>query len=274
MMLAKGVDAVADEPGSRGLLAGRRALVMGVANKRSLAWGIAQALAREGAELALTYRRDRVREHIGQWVEDWRTPPLLVRCDVMDDASVAELGDTLGRAWGGVDAVVHSIAHALPGDLAGRFLDTSREGWQMATETSAYSLALVARACLPLWEARGGGSLTAMSYIGADRVVPNYNVMGVAKAALESSVRYLASDLGPSQVRVNVISAGPVKTLAAAGVQGFSGIVQQIAGRSPLQSGITIDDVGNAAVFLASDWARRITGQVLFVDAGYHVTGV
>lgn len=247
---------------------------MGVANKRSLAWGIAQALAREGAELALSYRRDRVREHIDQWVHDWPTPPLLVPCDVMDDASVAELGATLARVWGGVDAVVHSIAHAQSGDLAGRFVDTSREGWQIATETSAYSLALVARACLPLWEARGGGSLLAMSYIGADRVVPNYNVMGVAKAALEASVRYLASDLGPSQVRVNAISAGPVKTLAATGVQGFSGLVHQVADRSPLQSGITIDDVGNAAVFLASDWARRITGQVLFVDAGYHVTGV
>ncbi|MDA8198559.1 MAG: enoyl-ACP reductase [Thermaerobacter sp.] len=273
-MLAKGAENVANEPGSRGLLAGRRALVMGVANKRSLAWGIAQAFAREGADLALSYRRDRVREHLGQWVQDWPAPPLLVPCDVMDDASVAEMSYILAREWGGVDAVVHSIAHAQPGDLAGRFVDTSREGWQVATETSAYSLALVARACLPLWEARGGGSLLAMSYIGADRVVPNYNVMGVAKAALEASVRYLASDLGPSQVRVNAISAGPLKTLAATGVQGFSSLLHQIADRSPLQSGITIDDVGNAAVFLASDWARRITGQVLFVDAGYHVTGV
>ncbi len=247
---------------------------MGVANKRSLAWGIAQALVREGAELALTYRRERVRDHVAQWVAEWPSPPLLLPCDVMQDDSVARLGESLARAWGGVDAVVHSIAHAQPGDLAGRFLDTSRQGWQIATETSAYSLALVARACLPLWQARGGGSLLAMSYLGAERVVPNYNVMGVAKAALESSVRYLASDLGESQVRVNAISAGPVKTLAASGVSGFSSLLSQIAERAPLRSNITLDDVGNAAVFLSSDWARHITGQVLFVDAGYHVTGV
>lgn len=265
---------MADELGSRGLLAGRRALVMGVANKRSLAWGIAQALSREGAALALTYRRERVRDHLTQWVAEWPTPPLILPCDVMDDGSVAEMAARLQREWGGLDAVVHSIAHAQPGDLAGRFLDTSREGWQIATETSAYSLALVARACLPLWEARGGGSLLAMSYLGSERVVPHYNVMGVAKAALESSVRYLASDLGESQVRVNAISAGPVKTLAASGVQGFSDLMGQIAERSPLRSTITLEDVGNAAAFLASDWARRITGQVLFVDAGFHVTGV
>lgn len=262
---------MAEAAGGTGLLSGQRALVLGVANKRSIAWGIAQALAREGAELCLAYHSQRSKEHIEQLVEGWAAPPLLLACDVLDDASVASLAVALERQWGSLDTVIHSIAHAETGDLSGRFSDTSREGWRLALEVSAYSLPLLARAVRPLWSVRGRGSLIALTSLGSERVMPSYNVMGVAKATLEASVRYLASDLGREGIRVNAISAGPVKTLAAAGVKGLRAMLHHIEEHAPLATNITAGDVGNAAVFLASDWSEHITGQVLFVDAGYHV---
>lgn len=257
-----------------GLLEGSRALVVGVANKRSMAWGIAQALAEQGAELALTYQSERFKENLDKLVGELPRPVLQFPCDVSTDASIAELAHQLARTWDGLDVLVHSVAYARSEDLGGRFVDTSRDGWALAQDISAYSLVGLTRVLLPLFQARGGGSIIAMTYLGSERVLPNYNVMGVAKAALESTVRYLAQDLGQDGIRVNAISAGPVKTLAASGVKGFSGILRQIEEKAPLRRNITTTDVGYAAVFLGSEWARNISGQVLFVDAGHHIMGI
>lgn len=260
-------------PGT-GLLAGKRALIVGVANKRSIAWGIAEAMAREGAELALTYQTERFKENLEKLVPELPTPPLMALCDVQQEESLVALGERLGEAWDGLDILVHSVAYARGEDLSGRFVDTTRDGWALAQDVSSYSLVGLTRAVLPLLTARGEASIMTMTYIGSERVLPNYNVMGTAKASLESAVRYLAYDLGTDGIRVNAISAGPVKTLAAAGVKGFSGAKQEIEARAPLHRNISPADVGNAAVFLASDWARNITGQILYVDAGHHVVGV
>jgi enoyl-[acyl-carrier protein] reductase I len=257
-----------------GLLEGRRALVVGVANKRSMAWGIARALAREGAELALTYQTERFKENLDELVVELPRPVLLFGLDVTQDDSLAALAQALGRQWDRLDVLVHSVAHARSEELSGRFVDTSREGWQLALDVSSYSLVGLTRAVLPLLQASGSASVMALTYLGSERVLPNYNIMGVAKAALESSVRYLAADLGRDGIRVNAISAGPVKTLAASGVKGFSSMLHEIEQRAPLKRNITTEDVGNAAVFLASEWARNVTGQVLFVDAGYHIMGI
>jgi enoyl-[acyl-carrier protein] reductase I len=257
-----------------GLLEGRRALVVGVANKRSMAWGIARALAREGADLALTYQTERFKENLDELVTELPRPVLEFPLDVTVDGSLDALADTLSREWDRLDVLVHSVAHARSDELGGRFVNTSRDGWGLALDVSAYSLVGLARVMLPLLKASGSASIMALTYLGSERVLPNYNVMGVAKAALESAVRYLAADLGVDGIRVNAISAGPVKTLAASGVKGFSSMLHEIEQRAPLRRNITTEDVGNAAVFLASDWARNITGQVLFVDAGYHVMGI
>ncbi len=260
---------------SVGLLTGKTAVVIGVANKRSIAWGIAKALDREGATLALTYQTEHFRDNLEKMRGELSQDPVTARLDVLDADSVRTFRETLEQQWSdrGLSILVHSIAHARREDLAGRFVDTSRDGFLHALEVSAYSLPRVTRALLPLFAKAGGGSVITLTYQGSDRVVPNYNVMGVAKAALESATRYLAYDLGRQGIRVNAISAGPVRTLAAAGVKDSSSALHRVEERAPIPENITTDDLGNAAVFLASDWSRGVTGQILFVDSGMHIMG-
>lgn len=248
-------------------------LVVGVANHRSLAWAIAQAVAAEGARLVLTYQ-GRFESHVNELAATLSPVPDVLPCDVQVDAELDAVFEHIRQTYGGLDFVVHGAAFAPREDLTGRFVQTSREGFRQALDISAYSLIALARGAQPLFEARGGGSLLTLSVLGSDRVFPNYNVMGVAKAALESSVRYLASDLGPQGIRVNAISAGPVKTLAAAGIGGFSSILGVVREKAPLRRAIESSEVGSAGAFLLSDAARGITGEVLLVDAGYHVMGL
>lgn len=258
-----------------GLLSGTRAVITGIANKRSIAWGIARAFDREGAELALTYQNDRLKENLDKLLPELSREPQVYPLDVTDDQSLANLRDALTQAWpDGVHSLVHSIAYAERQDLEGRFLDTSRQGYWLAQNVSAYSLTALTRALYPLMEAAGGGSVITLTYQGSHRVMPNYNVMGVAKAALEASVRYLAHDLGKERIRINAISAGPIKTLAASGVKGISSAFRVVEEHAPIPENITLEDVGNAAVFLASPWSRLVTGHVLFVDSGFHVMGL
>ena len=254
-----------------GLLEGKHAVVWGVANRRSIAWAIAQALGREGAKLAFTYQGERVEKKVRELAEQTPGTPLL-EADVTDDAQIDAVYQRLGSDWGKVDVVVHSIACAHAGDLQGRFLDTSRGGFQTAMDVSAYSLIAITRPAVPLM--KDGGSVLAMTYIASGRVFPSYNVMGVAKAALESTVRYLAADLGPSNIRVNAISAGPISSLAARGVPGFTGFAKAHQERAPLRRATDPAEIGDTAVFLSSDWGRGITGEVIFVDEGYHILGV
>jgi enoyl-[acyl-carrier protein] reductase I len=253
--------------------AGKLGLVVGVANRRSISWGIAQALNAQGARLALTYPSERLEENVRELAEKLDNP-LVVPCDVSQDAQIATLGETLDKEFGGLDFVVHGAAFAQAAELSNPFVETSREGFRIALDISAYSLIGLTRACLPLMEKRGGGSVVTLTFLGSDRVFPNYNVMGVAKAALESTVRYLAADLGQKNIRVNAVSAGPIKTLAAAGISGFSTILQVYRERTPLKRNVELSEVADAAVFLLSPASRAITGEVLMVDAGYHAIGV
>ena len=252
------------------LLEGKTALILGVANRWSLAWAIAQAFHREGARLALTYQGDRQREVVRELGAELGA--LVLSCDVTQDSELERLAADLRAAGGGLDAIVHSIAFAQREDLSRPFVETSRSGYLVAQEVSAYSLVAVARALVPLMS--GGGSLTTLTYLGSIRVVPNYNVMGVAKAALEASVRYLANDLGPQGVRVNAISAGPVKTASARGIKDFSKMLDGVAGRAPLRRNTEPGEVADTAVFLASELGRGVTGNILFVDAGYQLMGM
>ncbi len=253
------------------LLDGKKALVFGVANDHSLAWGIARALHAEGAEVgfssveALLERRVRpLAESLGaRFVEP---------CDVQDDAQIARVFEAWREREGQLDVLVHALAFARREELDGRFIDTSREGFAVALDVSAYSLVGLCRAAEPMMS--DGGSVITLTYYGAEKVVPNYNVMGVAKAALEASVRYLAADLGPAGIRVNAISAGPVRTLAASGIAGFRSLYGRFKEFAPLRRNITIDDVGATAVYLASDLSRAVTGEVLYVDGGFNVLGV
>ena len=254
-----------------GLLEGKRALVLGVANRWSLAFAIAEAFRREGACLILTYQGERQRDAVETVAQELSAARVLP-CDVGDDRELAQLTEKLGAAEGRIDAVVHSIAFANRDDLTRPFLETSRAGFALAQDISAYSLVAVARAVAPLMAA--GGSITTLTYLGSTRVVPNYNVMGVAKAALEAAVRYLASDLGPKGIRVNAISAGPVKTASARGITGFSSILDHVAQRAPLRRNTDPREVADAAVFLASTLARGVTGNVLFVDSGFAIMGL
>lgn len=254
-----------------GLLDGKNAVVFGVANRRSIAWGIAQALSREGASLALSYQGERIEKMVRDCA-DQIPGTLVLQADLSDDAQVESVYDALGRRWGRVDIVVHSVAFAPAEELKGRFVDTSRQGFQTTLDVSAYSLIPVTKYAMPLMTA--GGSVIAMTYIAGERVFPSYNVMGVAKAALESTVRYLAADLGPQGVRVNAISAGPISTLAARGVSGFSNFHRAYAEKAPLGRSTDQAEVGDTAVFLASDFSRAITGEIIFVDEGFHVLGV
>lgn len=252
---------------------GRHGLVVGVANKRSIAWAIAQATASRGARLALTYQ-GRFEENVSELSQGLGEGTLVLPCDVTSDADIDAVFERVDRDFGGLDFLVHGAAFAQREDLNAPFHQTSRDGFTLAMDVSAYSLVALARRAVPLMEKRGGGSILTLTYLGSQRVFPNYNVMGVAKAALEASVRYLAADLGPKNVRVNAISAGPIKTLAAAGISGFSGILHVYAERAPLRRNIETRDVGETAAFLLSDAGRAITGDVIMVDAGFHVTGM
>lgn len=253
-----------------GLLDGKYALVWGVANRRSIGWGAARALAREGATIALTYENERVEKMVRECA-DQVPGTSTIQADVNDDGQIRSVYEQLKRDWPRLDIVVHSIAWAPRADMEGRFADTSRDGFLAALGVSAYSLIPITRYAAPLMTE--GGSVMTMTYIASERVFPNYNVMGIAKAALEASVRYLAADLGPQGVRVNAISPGPISTLAARGVPGFSGFAKASTERSPLRQPTDIEQVGDTAIFLASNLSRGVTGDVLFVDQGYHVLG-
>lgn len=255
-----------------GLLSGKQGLILGVANKRSIAWACAQALAREGMRLAFNYANERLRGSVEELAAEL-PGSLVLPCDVTVPAQIDEMFGALQREFGGLDAMVHAVAFAKREELAGDFFNTSRDGYMIAHEVSAYSLTAVTRRALPLMEGRKG-SIVTLTYIGSERVVPNYNIMGIAKAALEASVRYLAHDVGPRGIRVNAISAGPIRTLSASGVTGFSGILDEIAARSPLRRNIDADEVGDTCAFLCSPLSRGITGSTLYVDAGYHIMGV
>jgi enoyl-[acyl-carrier protein] reductase I len=255
------------------LLEGKQGLVLGIANKRSLAWGIAQAVSREGARLAVTYQGERLGENVRELAASL-TSPLIVPCDVSKDEDLDALATAVEKEFGGLDFVVHAVAYALREELDGEFLATSREGYRVAQDISSYSLTALARRTAPLMEARGGGSVVTLSYLGGERVVPHYNVMGVAKAALEMSVRYLAADLGPRGIRVNAVSAGPIKTLAASGVQGISKMLEYHRTHAPLRKNTEQEEVGDAALFLVSSLSRGISGEVIHVDNGFHVMGM
>jgi enoyl-[acyl-carrier protein] reductase I len=252
---------------------GKVGLIVGVANHRSLAWAIAQATASAGAQLILTYQ-GRFEEHVGELAEKLEPKAQVLPCDVQSDEQIAAVYARIEQDYGGLDFLVHGAAFAPREEITGRFLNTSREGFKLALDVSAYSLIALARGAQPLMAKRGGGSVVTLTYLGSDRVFPNYNVMGVAKAALESSVRYLAADLGPENIRVNAISAGPVKTLAAAGIGGFSSILGVVREKAPLRRAIETSEVGDTAAFLLSNAGRGITGEVVMVDAGYHIIGM
>ena len=252
--------------------AGKTGLIVGVANKRSIAWAIAQATARRGARLAITFQ-GRFEEHVHELAEGLDSP-LILPCDVSNDSEIDAVFAKVGAEFGGLDFVVHGAAFAPRDELSAPFANTSREGFRTALDISAYSLIALTRGAMPLMETRGGGSVLTLTYLGSERVFPNYNVMGVAKAALESTVRYLAADVGPKNIRVNAISAGPIKTLAAAGISGFSSILNVYRDRAPLRRNVEAAEVGEAGAFLLSDAGKAITGEVLMVDAGFHATGM
>lgn len=251
------------------LMSGKKGIVFGVANKRSIAWAIAQSLAREGAELAFTYQGDRLKENVDELAGTLKGS-LVLPCDVSDESQVNAVFAKLDQAWGGLDFMIHSIAFADAQDLEGSYIKTKKEGFQKALEISAYSLTFLAQKAEPLFEKRGGGSIVAMTYLGGQRVAQRYNVMGVAKAALESSIGYLASDLGPKNIRVNAISAGPINTLAARGISGFTDMLKYACERAPLKRNTEAAEVGDTALFLCSALGRGITGEVIFVDGGLH----
>ena len=256
-----------------GFLAGKRALIVGLASERSIAHGIAQAMRREGAELAFTYQNERLRDRVVEMAQGFGSV-LTVPMDVATDAEIDTAFAQLREVWDGLDIIIHSVGFAPREQLAGTYLDSvTREGFQIAHDISSYSLAALAKAGRPMMLGRAGALLT-LSYLGAVRSVPNYNVMGLAKASLEANVRFLAADLGPQNIRVNAISAGPIKTLAAAGVSGFRRMLGQVAAAAPLKRNVTTEEVGNAAAFLCSDLASGITGEVLYVDAGYSHVGM
>jgi enoyl-[acyl-carrier protein] reductase I len=253
--------------------AGSHGLVIGVANKRSIAWSIAKAVSEAGARLAVTYQGERLEENVRDLAADL-ADPLILPLDVTSDEQIADVAARCDEAFGGLDFVVHGAAFAPREELTRPFLETSRDGFRIALDISAYSLVAVARAAAPLLEKRGGGSILTLTYLGSERVFPNYNVMGVAKAALEASVRYLAADLGPKNIRVNAISAGPIKTLAASGIGGFSSILQVYRDRAPLRRTVDTSEVADAAIFLLGPAGRAVTAEVLMVDGGYHATGM
>ena len=251
-----------------GILEGKKGLILGVANQKSIAWGIAQAAHREGARLGFNYLGDALEKRVRPLAESVNAE-LIEQLDVGDDAQIDTFFDKVKEKWGTVDFLVHSIAFANRDSLKGRFLDTSRDDFLLALNISAYSLVAVAQRCAPLMES--GGSLLTLSYLGSVRAVPNYNVMGVAKATLESCVRYLALDLGKDGIRVNAVSAGPLRTLAASGIGGFRAFLDTYEQGAPLRRNVTQDEVGNSAVYLLSEWSAGVTGEVHYVDAGFNI---
>jgi enoyl-[acyl-carrier protein] reductase I len=253
------------------LLEGKKALIFGVANHRSIAWGITQALHEQGADIGLSYGIPQLERRVVPLAESLGIG-FVEKCDVTADGEITAVFDKAAAHFGTIDILVHSIAYAPPGELEGRFSETSREGFRIAMDISAYSLIALARAAMPLMP--DGGSILTMTYYGSEKVVPSYNVMGVAKAALEANVRYLAADLGPQNIRVNAISAGPIKTLAAAGVAGFRKMLSYAEGRAPLRRNVDQREVGQTALWLLSDWSSGVTGEVVHVDAGYNILGV
>lgn len=255
-----------------GLLNGKKAAIFGVANDHSIAWAIARAFHGEGAELALTFPNDAIEKRVRPLAESLGVETVLP-CDVLDDAQIDATFAALRERWGGLDVLVHAVAFAERDDLKGRFVDTSRAGFKVALEVSAYSLVALSRAAAPLLEGRGGSILT-LTYLGSQYAMPNYNVMGVAKAALESSVRYLAFELGASGVRVNAISAGPIRTLSAAGIGGFRDMLRHHAETSPLRRNVTAEEVASSALYLCSDLGSAVTGEVIYADAGYRIVGM
>ncbi|MCU0934560.1 MAG: enoyl-ACP reductase [Gammaproteobacteria bacterium] len=256
-----------------GFLEGKRALIVGLASNRSIAWGVAQAMHREGATLAFTYQNDKLKERV-EGLAPQAGSTLCLSCDVASDEEVQAVFDRLGQEWGTLDILVHSVAYAPREQLEGNFLDTvTRDGFRIAQDISAYSLAALAKGARPLMHGRGG-SIVTMSYLGAVRAVPHYNVMGIAKASLEATVRYLADNLGPEGIRVNAVSAGPIRTLAAAGISDFRRLLDYSERNTPLRRNVTIEEVGNVAAFLCSDLASGMTGDVVYVDGGFHVTAM
>jgi enoyl-[acyl-carrier protein] reductase I len=256
-----------------GFMQGKRALITGIASERSIASGIAEAMHREGAELAFTYQNDRLKSRVEKAASEYGSD-IVLPLDVTDDAQIASCFEQLGKRWDGFDVLVHAIAFAPREAITGGFLDgLTRENFALAHDISAYSLAALAKAARPGMQGRKGAVLT-LSYLGAERALQNYNVMGVAKASLEATVRYLALNLGPEGIRVNAISAGPIKTLAAAGIGGFRNILGHVEAYSPLRRTVTIEDVGNVGAFLCSDLAAGVTGEVTYVDAGYNILGM
>ena len=254
------------------LLQGKKGVVLGVANKRSLAWGIARAASEAGARLAFTYQGEKFKDNVEELAGTLAGPCPLYSCDVTSDGDIESLGAALRQDLGSLDFLVHSLAYADRQDLENPFVATSRKGYHLAQDVSSFSLTALARVLAPLMGK--GGSIITLTYLGSERAVKNYNVMGVAKAALEASVRYLAMDLGPKGVRVNAISAGPVSTVAARGISGFTEILDLVARRAPLQRNIEIEEVAGTALFLLSDLSTGITGEVIHVDCGYHIVGI
>lgn len=253
-----------------GSFEGKRGIVFGIANKNSIAWGIAKRLDEEGAQLAIGYT-ERLEKNVCQLAEELAGEALLIPGDITSDHEIDAAYQVIGRDWGSLDFVVHSVAHARKEDINGRFVDVTREGFALALDFSAYSLIAVTRPAVPLM--RDGGAVVTLTYIASERAFPNYNVMAIAKAALENCVRYLAYDLGQERIRVNAISAGPVNTLAARGIAGFRSFQERARDVAPLKRDVSLEEIGDAAVFLLGDGSAAITGEVLFVDAGYHTVG-
>lgn len=256
-----------------GFLKNKKALIVGVASNRSIAYGVAAAMHRQGAELAFTYLGDKLAERVTGFAKEFDSE-IVIPMDVGDDQSIADAFSILGKHWDGLDCLIHSVGYAPRDQLEGSYIDAvTREGFQVAHDISAYSLAALAKAGRPMMQGRNG-AIVSMSYLGAVRTVPNYNVMGVAKASLEANVRYLAESMGPEGIRVNAVSAGPIRTLAASGISGFRGMLAEVEKKTPLRRNVTTDEVGNATAFLCSDLASGITGDVLYVDSGYHILGM
>lgn len=255
-----------------GLLEGKKAVIFGVANDKSIAWGIAEAFKKEGAELAFTYAGEILESRVRPLAESVGSK-IILPCDVTNESQVDAVFDTLKKEWGGLDILVHSLAFAKKEELKGEFFNTSREGFLLAMDVSAYSLVSLCKRAYPLMEGRNGSVMT-LTYLGSERIIPNYNVMGVAKAALEASVRYLAADLGAKGIRVNAISPGPIKTLAAMGISGFRDILSVVEAKAPLKRNVTQDDVAGTAVYLASPLSSGVTGEIIHVDSGFNVMGI
>ncbi len=256
-----------------GFLSGKKALVVGVASKLSIATGIARALHQQGAELALTYQNEKLKNRVVDFGKEWDTE-MVFPCDVSDDQQIETLFEDISKQWDGIDIIVHSVGFAPADQLDGNFVDvTTREGFKVAHDISSYSFIALAKGGRELMRGRQGSLLT-LTYLGAEQTIPNYNVMGLAKASLEANVRYMANSLGPEGIRVNAISAGPIRTLAASGVKSFRKMLSETEKRTPLRRNVTIEEVGNTAAFLSSDLASGITGEILYVDAGFNITAM